>query len=134
MMDLECGRVSLCENATGIVTSPLGLVPKHDGGHRRIHDLSFPPGTSINDGIPKIFGTIEYTTFDDIAARTRQGNLIVKRDIKDAFRIVLISLHYRRLLGFGWQGVYYTENCLHFWLADSTSNLQPLRRRTALAT
>jgi hypothetical protein len=125
-MDLECGRVSLCENATSIVTSPLSLVPKHDGGHRRIHDLSFSPGTSINDGILKVFGTIEYTTSDDIAARVRQGNLIVRRDIKDAFRIVPIVLHDRRL-GFEWQGVYYTENCLPFWLADSTSDLQPLR-------
>ena len=24
------------------VCSPLGLIPKHDGGWRRIHDLSFP--------------------------------------------------------------------------------------------
>lgn len=35
------------------VCSPLGLVPKHDGGWRRIHDLSFPPGNSVNDSIPQ---------------------------------------------------------------------------------
>ena len=34
------------------VYSPLGLVLKHDGGWRRIHDLSFPPGNLVNDGIP----------------------------------------------------------------------------------
>jgi hypothetical protein len=82
------------------VTSPLRLVPKHDRGHRRIYDLSFPPSRSINNGILKVFGTIEYTTFDDIAARVRQGNLIVKRDIKDAFWIVPIALYDRRLLSF----------------------------------
>ena len=116
MVDLECGRISLIKNAAGIVTSPLGLVPKHDGGYRRIHDLSFPPGKSINDGIPKVFGMIEYTTFDNIAARIHLGDLIVKRDIKDAFRIVPIALHDRKLLGFEWQGAYYTENCLPFGL------------------
>ena len=48
------------------VCSPLGLVPKHDGGWRRIHDLSFPPGNSVNDGIPQEWGSLEYTIFDEV--------------------------------------------------------------------
>ena len=56
------------------VCSPLGLVPKHDGGWRRIHDLSFPAGNSVNDGIPQEWGSLEYTIFDDaVDALLRQG-------------------------------------------------------------
>ncbi len=47
------------------VCSPLGLVPKHDGSWRRIHDLSFPYGDSVNDGIPQEWGALEYATYDD---------------------------------------------------------------------
>ena len=47
------------------ISSPLGLVPKHDGGWRRIHNLSFPHGNSINNGIPKAFGALEYTIFNE---------------------------------------------------------------------
>ena len=71
------------------VCSPLGLVSKHDGGWRRIHDLSFPHGDSVNDGIPHEWGALEYTTYDDaVAALMAQGTgaLFVKRDLKDAFR------------------------------------------------
>ena len=34
------------------ISSPLGLVPKSDGGWRRIYDLSFPKGKSVNNRIP----------------------------------------------------------------------------------
>ena len=47
------------------VYSPLGLIPKHNGRWRRIHNLSFPPGNSVNDGIPQEWGSLEYTTFDE---------------------------------------------------------------------
>lgn len=34
------------------ISSPLGLIPKADGGWRRIHDLSYPQGYSVNNHIP----------------------------------------------------------------------------------
>lgn len=37
---------------------PLGLVNKPGGKKRRIHHLSHPPGDSVNDGIPTMFGEI----------------------------------------------------------------------------
>ena len=47
--------------------SPLGLVPKkRDGeqtGWRMIFYLSCPQGQSVNDGIPKEFGTLQYESF-----------------------------------------------------------------------
>ena len=41
------------------ICSPLGLVPKTGGGWRRIHHLSFPPGSSVNDFIPTEWGALE---------------------------------------------------------------------------
>jgi hypothetical protein len=35
------------------IRSPLGLVPKkNEGEYRTIHHLSYPKGSSVNDGIP----------------------------------------------------------------------------------
>ena len=46
------------------VISPLGAVEKRANGTRtgwrRIHDLSFPKGASVNDGIPAYYGTLLY--------------------------------------------------------------------------
>ena len=48
-----------------LISSPLGLVPKHDGGWRRIHFLSFPDDAlSVNGNIPDEYSTIEYITVD----------------------------------------------------------------------
>jgi hypothetical protein len=38
--------------APPLIRSPLGLLPKENGGRRRIHRLSYPPGSSRNDHIP----------------------------------------------------------------------------------
>lgn len=40
------------------IASPLGLVPKHDGGWRKIHHLSHPAGSSVNDYIPDGAGEV----------------------------------------------------------------------------
>ena len=45
--------------------SPLGAVPKKDGGHRIILDLSSPRGCSINDGISNVDYSVRYSSFDD---------------------------------------------------------------------
>jgi hypothetical protein len=51
------------------MSSPIGAVQKKSNGiftgWRRIHDLSLPLGKSVNDGIPKNFGTLKYPTIDD---------------------------------------------------------------------
>jgi len=44
--NLALGRIQTTNSA---VTLPLGLVPKADGGFRRIYDLSSPKGSSVND-------------------------------------------------------------------------------------
>ena len=56
--DLALGRIQATDSA---VTSPLGLVPKADGGFRRIYNLSLPKGSLINDFINPAWVTLHYT-------------------------------------------------------------------------
>ena len=108
--------------APPFISSPLGLVPKHDGGWRRIHHLSFPDRRSVNDNIPKNYSAIEYITIDTIfqlAVDAGKNCLIIKRDIKDAFRNVPIAVQHQWLLGFEWKGTFYKETCLPFGLATA---------------
>ena len=107
------------QNEARYVCSPLGLVPKHDGGWRRIHDLSFPRGQSVNDGIPHDWGALEYATFDDAVDALLSkgpGAQFVKRDLKDAFRHIPVALSDQWLLGFSCDGCYWIERYLPFGL------------------
>lgn len=47
-----------------IHVSPIGLVPKSDGGMRMIIHLSYPPSSSINTYIDPKDTTVTYTSFD----------------------------------------------------------------------
>ena len=103
--------------------SPLGLVPKKSKGKnvgwRRIHDLSAPIGRSVNDGIPKHYGTIIYETFQHalrLIAKSGRGTKLIKRDLKSAFRFVPVSPHDRWLLMYEWEGKIYVELFLPFGL------------------
>ena len=106
------------------ISSPLGLVPKADGGWRRIHDLSYPKRqlTSVNSYIPEERGTLEYTTFDeavDALISMGRGSKLVKRDLADAFRHIPVARSDWWLLGFFWQGHYYFDRFLPFGLRTS---------------
>ena len=101
------------------VCSPLGLVPKHDGGWRRIHDLSYPHGDSVNDGIPHDWGALEYATYDDAVETilsTGPGAQFVKRDLKDAFRHIPVATSDQWLLGFYCDDRFWMERYLPFGL------------------
>lgn len=106
------------------ISSPLGLVPKSDGTKRRIHHLSSPDGTSVNDFINPDSYTISYSTLDDAIQLIRKmgpsgGAIMFKRDLKDAFRHIPVSPLDRQLLGFTWEGTHYVENRLPFGLRSS---------------
>jgi hypothetical protein len=97
-------------------------VPKGDGGFRRIHHLSYPPGSSVNDFIPAEFSSIKYIKIQDVyqsVLHAGQGCLIIKRDIRDAFRNVPIATWTQWLLGFQWEDEFYKETCLSFGLATA---------------
>lgn len=109
----------LVEPSDCFISSPLGLVPKHDGGWRRIHDLSFPRERSVNHYIDEAHGALEYTVLDDaIDALLTQdkGAIMVKRDLADAFRHIPIAESDFWLLGFFWAGFYYIDRFLPFGL------------------
>ena len=74
--------------------SPLMSVPKDDSKRRIIVDFSYPPGKSINDGIPKttyLDFQVEFSlpSVESMICRLNFlgiGCLLYKRDLKGAFR------------------------------------------------
>jgi hypothetical protein len=73
-------------------------VPKPDRTFRRIYNLSSPKprqGLSVNAAILEAYSTLTYSTVDNILALillTRRGAIILKRDLKDAFRNILVTI------------------------------------------
>ena len=117
--DEKAGLISRATPSFPFVSSPLGVVPKHDGGRRRIHHLSYPTGSSVNNFIDQSRGTLSYTTFDEILfsiGQAGRGCILIKRDIRDAFRMIPVSALQRWLLGFSWRSVFYQEHALPFGL------------------
>jgi hypothetical protein len=106
------------------ICSPLGLVPKpgQTDTWRRIHHLSSPPGKSVNDHIPSEWGALEYASFDeaiDMVAAAGQGAILIKRDLADAFRHIPVASDDHWLLGFCWDGAFWTDSFLPFGLRTS---------------
>ncbi len=121
--DLASGRVSAMQQPHPLfICSPLGLVPKHDGGWWRIHHLSHLRGESVNDYIPDGAGEMRYIRFQEVLQLvTNAGShgIILKRDVKDAFRNVRVAPQHQWLLGFSWRVKFYKETCLSFGLATA---------------
>jgi hypothetical protein len=120
--DLALRRVVSRTPSFPFISSPLGLVPKGDGGLRRIHHLSHPQGSSVNAYIPESAGSIKYISITDIyKAIISAGRhcVIVKKDIKDAFRNIPIAPNNQWLMGFSWNGQHYSETCLPFGLSTA---------------
>ena len=69
----------------------LGVVP---GEFRLIHHLSYPTGSSINDGI---CGSWEF---------------LAKTDVKNVFRIIPIHPQDYSLLDIRWRNLYYYDWCM----------------------
>lgn len=120
--DLSSGRVIPATQTYPFISSPLGLVPKPNGGLRRIHHLSHPRGTSVNDFISKEASHLRYTSLSKIIQLILQAGrhcVIIKKDIKDALRNIPVAPHVQWLLGFSWGKKLYQETCLSFGLATS---------------
>jgi hypothetical protein len=120
--ELLAGRIKTVPTLPpAYVVSPLGAVPKMANGiqtgWRRIHDLSSPNGSSVNDGIPPEFGSLVYQILDDaiaLIAKHGKGVKLHKRDLKDAFRKIPVSPYDYWLLLFIWDGVTYVDIFLPF--------------------
>lgn len=111
-------------------TSPLGIVPKKSPGEfRLIHHLSYPAGSSVNDGIPKELATVRYATIDDAIRLVKSlgnGCFLAKTDIKSAFRIIPIAPRDFPLLGIEWQGKFYFDKCLPMGCSSSCQIFETL--------
>jgi len=74
--------------------SPTFAISKPDGSSRRIDNLSWPPGDSVNDFVNKDEFPVDFATVDSVArtiARLPAGTLASVRDIQSAYRNVLIN-------------------------------------------
>lgn len=104
------------------ISSPLGLVPKHDGGFWKIHHLSYPRGDSVNDHITQEACSLSYTSLQQVFKQIIAAGrfcVLIKRDVKDAFCNILIAPPMQWLLGFLWREKYYQETCLPFGLSTA---------------
>ena len=103
--------------------SPMGLVPKAQTNKwRLIVDLSSPAGHSVNDGIDPILCSLRYASVDEAVAEVKKlgrDTQLVKLDIKDAYRIVLVHPADYHLLGIRWQGGVYVDRALPFGLRSA---------------
>ncbi len=103
----------------GVHISRMGVVPK---GHQRdkwrvITDLSFPPQTSVNDGVDPAWCSMEYTA--RAAQRIGRGALLAKLDVASAYRLVLVHPQDRLLLGIQWHDSVYIDCSLPFGLRSA---------------
>ena len=105
------------------VISPLGLREKKvPGEYRLIHHLSYPHGSSVNDGIPREYATVQYSTLSqaiDHIINFGPNCYLAKSDIKSAFRIIPIHPSDYHLLGMKWNGNYYLDRCLPMGASSS---------------
>ena len=103
--------------------SPLRIVPKKSPGeYRLIHHLSYPYGSSVNDGIAFENCTVTYARIDDAIQLIRsagQDCYLAKTDIQRAFRIIPIHPSDYSLLGMCWRGKDYYDRCTPMGCARS---------------
>lgn len=100
---------------SNIRCSPIGLVPKQQGGWRMICYLSAPQGNSVNDFIDHSLCSVHYTLFDSIISMVQKlgpGALLGKKDITSAFRLLPIRPENFSLLGFYFGNKYYIDKCV----------------------
>ena len=100
--------------------SPLGAVPKKSSDKWcLILHLSYPEGSSINDGIPPDDFRLHYISVDTaikhILALGHSCSL-AKFDIKSTFRLVPVHPDDWELLGMQWNNSYYFDTVLPFGL------------------
>ena len=104
--------------------SPIGLVPKgRDSGRWcMIVDLSYPSSWSVNDGISRDPCSLRYASMDDALGfvnRLGRGSLLIKVDLKNAYRMVPVHSQNRHLLGICWEGNCYADMALPFGLRSA---------------
>ena len=108
-------------------TSPLGAFEKNSGCKVWvIYDLSWPAGSSINDGISEEDFSVSYTSVNDAVSLCSKYDepWLAKYDMKDTYLSVAVRESDRNKLGFLWDvngmPVTYRFSALPFWLRSSS--------------
>ncbi|KAK3103148.1 hypothetical protein FSP39_016826 [Pinctada imbricata] len=118
--EVELGRISgpfLEKPISNLRCSPIGLIPKKQGGWRMICNLSAPFGKSVNDDIDPKLCSVQYSSFDsaiEMIQKLGTSALLGKKDIASAFRLLPIRPEDFCLLGFQFQGIFFIDKCLPF--------------------
>ena len=104
--------------------SPIGLVPKgrNTGQWRMIVDLSYPEGRSVNDGISSALCSVSYPSIDEALSFIKQwgrNTLLLKVDLKSAYRMVPIHPQDRHLFGVCWEDQVFVDQALPFGLSSA---------------
>lgn len=84
-----------------VIVSPLGVIPKPDGGIRIIHDCSRPQGQAVNDYVSNE-DKHRFQSVDDAAKLVKKGYYMAKVDLKSAYRSVRLSKHSTTVTGLKW--------------------------------
>ena len=116
-----------------LIISPLQTVEKRGSSNRRVVvDLSYPSGTSVNDGIPKgqFLGeeyVLEYPSIDalvDLIKEKGQGCLLYKVDLRRAYRQLPVDPHDYHLLGVSWRDQVFIDTALPNGLRTASTACQ----------
>ena len=129
--DVALGRKSgpfLSPPLEGFVGSPMGaFLKKHSNKVRVIHDLSWPPGRSVNSGITHEDSTVTYISVYDAVKQVKLRGRFAKMckvDLRDAYKQILVHKDDWKYLGSTWlndkgQTEYYVDHVLPFDLRSS---------------
>ena len=101
-----------------------GVIPKghNTGKWCLITDLSFPHGSSVNDGIAPELCSLVYVSVDTVAAVAAgygRGALLAKMDIESAYRLIPVHPQDRPLQAVQWGGAIYVDPMLPFGLRSA---------------
>lgn len=87
-----------------------------------IVDLSFPHSRSVNDGIHPDLAPLQYASVDDTVRFIHmlgRGTLLIKIDLKNAYRLVPVHPQDRYLLDNHWNNSLYVDQALPFGLRSA---------------
>ena len=108
--------------------APIGLVPKsEEGKFRIIHDLSYPPGQSVNDEIPPECTAVSYQSVYDaiyMLCRLGRGAFMAKTDIEKAFRIIPLHPDDQHLFCMCWRDKLYMDQVMQMGCSSSCQIFQ----------
>ena len=94
-----------------------------------IHHLSYPKGSSVNDGISPGHTSVSYAAIADAIRHIKaagRGCYLAKTDVKTFFRIILIRPLDYRLLGMRWRNLYYYDRCMPMGCSSSCKTFETL--------